>query len=203
MSLYNKLKTDLQAGRFAPGTILKQKALAEQYQVSRIPVRDAILKLKNEGWLTDHGKCGVAVPEFDALEVEDIYLMRMRLEPLLQELALPRLNSEVLGRAEDILAQMERSPISAADIGELNWQFHACLYQAAQRPTLYAVVKHLHRQCQRYIGYQSLSLNYQSRSQAEHHALLDALRARDGKLAERLLREHISEAGQALVKFLR
>lgn len=203
MSLYDKLKADLQAGRFAPGTVLKQKELAEHYQVSRIPVRDAILKLKNQGWLTDHGKCGVAVPKFDALEVEDIYLMRMRLEPLLQELAIPKLNAEVLGRAEDLLTHMDQPGLSATEIGELNWQFHACLYQPAQRPTLFAVVEHLQRQCQRYIGYQSLSLNYQARSQTEHRLLLDALRQGKGELAVRLLREHISEAGQALVKFLR
>ena len=201
--MYHKLKADLQAGRFAPGTVLKQKVLAEQYQVSRIPVRDAILRLKNEGWLADHGKCGVAVPEFDANEVEDIYLMRTRLEPLLQELAMANLNAEILGRAEDILIKMASDGLTAADIGELNWQFHACIFRAAERPTLFNMVEHLHRQCQRYIGYQSLSLNYQSRSQAEHHALLSALRKGDASLASQLLSEHISEAGQALVRFLR
>ncbi|GAB3028733.1 GntR family transcriptional regulator [Bowmanella dokdonensis] len=204
MTLYQRLKQDLQQGRFNPGEVLKQRELAEQYGVSRIPVRDAVQKLKSEGWLVTHGKCGIAVPGFDPIEVEDIYLMRKHLEPLLQNLALQHLNSEILGRARDILSSMdERSDLTAAEIGQHNWAFHACLYRAARRPTLFAMVEHLHLQCQRYIGYQSLSLNYQDRSQQEHHALLDALQQGQGERAAQLLQAHIVEAGEGLVSFLR
>ncbi|MFC6634464.1 GntR family transcriptional regulator [Microbulbifer taiwanensis] len=203
MSLYQRLKTDLQRGRFAPGRVLKQSELAELYDVSRIPVRDAVQKLKSEGWLTDHGKRGVAVPLFDALEVEDLYLMRMRLEALLLELAVPHLNREILGRAEDILDRMERDPqMTAAEIGALNWQFHASLYQAAGRPTLFATVEQLHRQCERYIGYQSRSLDYQATSQREHYEILAALRHGNPDKAEKILQEHIAAAGRALVQHL-
>lgn len=203
MSLYQQLKADLQSGRFPPGTVLKQTELAEQYGVSRIPVRDAIQRLKNEGWLTAHGKRGVAVPRFDPLEVEDIYLMRMRLEPLLQTLAAPKLNAEILGRARDILDRMEgEKTLPAAEIGARNWQFHACLYRAADRPTLFATVEQLHRQCERYIGYQSRSLDYQHTSQREHYALLDALQRGDTEEAAEILEQHIAAAGRALVKHL-
>ncbi|MBB3062159.1 FCD domain-containing protein [Microbulbifer rhizosphaerae] len=203
MSLYQQLKADLQSGRFPPGTVLKQTELAEQYGVSRIPVRDAIQRLKNEGWLTDHGKRGVAVPRFDPLEVEDIYLMRMRLEPLLQTLAAPKLNAEILGRARDILDGMEEEKtLPASEIGALNWQFHTCLYRAAGRPTLFATVEQLHRQCERYIGYQSRSLDYQHTSQREHYALLEALQRGDTEEAAEILEQHIAAAGRALVKHL-
>ncbi|MGL6160516.1 GntR family transcriptional regulator [Microbulbifer sp.] len=204
MSLYRQLKADLQSGRFPPGTVLRQAELAEQYGVSRIPVRDAIQRLKNEGWLTAHGKRGVAVPRFDPLEVEDIYLMRMRLEPLLQTLAGPKLNAEILGRARDILDRMEKEEtLSAAEIGALNWQFHTCLYRPADRPTLFATVAQLHRQCERYIGYQSRSLDYQHTSQREHYALLDALQRGDTEEAAEILEQHIAAAGRALVRILR
>ncbi|WP_288129340.1 GntR family transcriptional regulator [Microbulbifer sp.] len=208
MDLYQQLKSDLQQGRFAPGTVLKQTELAARYAVSRIPVRDALTRLKNEGWLTGHGKRGVAVPQFDPLEVEDLYLMRMRLEPLLQEFAAPNLNGETLGRARDILDAMEqvteRSPeLSAAEIGALNWQFHTCLYRSANRPTLFAAVEQLHRQCERYIGYQSRGLDYQATSQQEHYQLLDLLQRGDRKAAGTLLEQHIAAAGRALVDHLR
>ncbi|WP_078083761.1 GntR family transcriptional regulator [Microbulbifer mangrovi] len=212
MGLYQRLKSDLQRGRFAPGTVLKQTELAEQYEVSRIPVRDALARLKNEGWLTGHGKRGVAVPRFDPLEVEDLYLMRMRLEPLLQELAIPHLNGEILGRARDYLDTMEASAqslqtqsaeISATEIGALNWQFHTCLYRPANRPTLFAAVEQLHLQCERYIGFQSRSLDYQATSQREHYELLGLLQNGDGKAATALLEQHIAAAGRALVEHLR
>ncbi|WP_193166067.1 GntR family transcriptional regulator [Microbulbifer hainanensis] len=204
MNLYQRIKRDLQQGRFPPGRVLKQAELAELYDVSRIPVRDALQQLKSEGWLTGHGKRGVAVPRFDVLEVEDLYLMRMRLEPLLQTLAAPHLSAETLGRARDILDRMESDrTLSATEIGALNWEFHACLYRAAARPTLFATVEQLHRQCERYIGYQSRSLNYQDTSQREHYAIVDTLQRGDSETAASLLEQHIGAAGQQLVTFLR
>lgn len=204
MNLYQRIKKDLQLGHFEPGEVLKQAEVAERYGVSRIPVRDALQQLKSEGWLTEHGKRGMAVPLFDPLEVEDLYLMRMRLEPLLQTLAAPLLNAETLGRAKDILDRMESAPeLTAAEIGALNWEFHACLYRAAARPTLFATVQQLHRQCERYIGYQSRSLDYQVTSQREHYAILDALQRDDREAAAALLEQHIAAAGRQLVEFLR
>ncbi|WP_226665095.1 GntR family transcriptional regulator [Microbulbifer aggregans] len=203
MSVYQRIKHDLQQGRFAPGSTLKQTELAELYSVSRIPVRDALQRLKSEGWLIPHGKRGVAVPQFDAREVEDLYLMRMRLEPLLLKFAAERLNGEILGRARDILDRMEQTPgLSAAEIGALNREFHACLYHAAERPTLFAAVEQLHEQCERYIGYQSRSLDYQHTSQREHYAILEALQQGDVEGASRVLEQHISAAGRALVDYL-
>ncbi|WP_444920928.1 GntR family transcriptional regulator [Microbulbifer sp. CnH-101-G] len=202
MNLYEKIKADLQRGRFPAGQALKQAEVAELYEVSRIPVRDALQRLKNEGWLEPHGKRGVAVPQFDPLEVEDLYLMRMRLEPLLQTLAQKNLTNETLGRARDILDTMEENPnLSAEQIGCLNWQFHATIYLAARRPTLFATVEQLHRQCERYIGYQSRSLHYQSTSQKEHYAILEALQHKREEEAATLLAAHIETAGKKLVAF--
>ena len=204
MDLYERLKADLQRGRFTPGTPLKQVEVAQRYDVSRIPVRDALVRLKSEGWLTAHGKRGVAVPEFDPQEAEDLYLMRMRLEPLLLEFAAPNLNGEILGRARDLLDAMEHANhLSAEEIGSLNWQFHTCLYRAAGRHTLFAAVEQLQRQGERYIGYQSRSLNYQATSQREHYELLELLQNRDTRAATALLERHIATAGEALVAHLR
>lgn len=204
MTLYEQIKSDLQQGRLRPGTVLKQTELAQRYNVSRIPVRDTLQRLKSEGWLAPHGKRGVAVPQFDPLEVEDLYRMRAQLEPLLLRFAADRLSGETLGRARDILDSMERQPdLSAAAIGDLNWQFHACLYRAAQRPTLFATVEQLNRQYERYIGYQSRSLDYQRTSQREHYAMLDALQEGDGEAAATLLERHIAAAGRKLLAHLR
>ncbi|WP_346838756.1 GntR family transcriptional regulator [Microbulbifer sp. SAOS-129_SWC] len=204
MSVYDRIKTDLVAGHLAAGSALTQTELAERYGVSRIPVRDALQRLKSEGWLAPHGKRGVAVPRFDALEVEDLYLMRTRLEPLLLQFAAGRLSGETLGRARDILDRMEReADLPAEAIGELNWQFHACLYQAAKHPTLFAAVEQLNRQYQRYIGYQARSLDYQHTSQREHYAMLEALRRGEGDAAAALLEQHIATAGRTLVAYLR
>ncbi|MDF2178399.1 GntR family transcriptional regulator [Aliiglaciecola sp. CAU 1673] len=201
MSLYHRLKEDLQQGQFIPGQVLTQKMLAERYAISRIPVRDAVKRLQSEGWLTLHGKCGIKVPEFNAKEVEDIYLMRMHLEPLLLEFALPYLNRQRLGEAKDLLEALD-SATDAAQIGQLNQQFHSCLYQAAGRPALFSTVEALSRQAQRYIGYQSRYLQHQRQSQQEHYQLLTYLENQETEKALALLKSHIAQAGLALVAHL-
>lgn len=201
MKLSDKIKQDIQQGHWPSGLVLKQTELAEFYQVSRIPVRDAIAQLLNQGWLVPHGKAGIAVANFDQTEIEDLYLMRMRLEPLLLDYAAPNLTFAQLGQAEDILLQAD-SCTNASEIGELNWQFHLSLYQAAKRPTLFDTVCQLHQKCGRYIGYQSVSLNYLNHSQQEHRKMLALLRSGDSAKACELLAEHIRQAGQALIRYL-
>jgi len=102
LELIEQLKADILNGALPRGCPLRQQELSARYNVSRIPVRDAIAQLKNQGWLVTHGKAGVMVPELNWREAEDLYQMRMALEVHLLEHALPNLTHEVLGRAKDI-----------------------------------------------------------------------------------------------------
>lgn len=202
MDLYQRIKQDLSQQKYSAGTVLKQTELAEYYQVSRIPVRDAIQRLLNEGWLCKHGKAGVAVPNFDPVEVEDIYLMRMRLEPLLLEFAFPNINNRMLGSAEDILEEIQQSK-SAQTVSELNWQFHQTFYLVANRPTMLATVEKLHQQCERYIGYQSLNFDHMGQSQLEHYQLVNFIRNKELKKAQVVLVDHIQYAGEKLTQYFK
>lgn len=200
--LYQKLKQDLLAGKFNKEQPIRQAEIAAHYQVSRIPVRDVLQQLKAEGWLSEHGKCGVIPTPLDAREAEDLYLMRAQLEPMLLEMAIPRINNQGLGLAQDLLEQIEQCTQDQQQYGQLNWQFHACLYQAAQRPTLFSTLEYLHNQCSRYIGYQSLAMGYDHTSQDEHYALLELIRVKDTDAAKLLLKEHIQAAGKIICQHL-
>jgi DNA-binding GntR family transcriptional regulator len=201
--LYLQIKQDIRVQNFAVGEALKQVELSKRYGVSRIPIRDALQKLKNEGWLTVCGKRGVMVPPLSAEEAEDLYMMRMYLEPLLLGHSLPRINNQNLGQAEDILEQIDDgTSLSIEQHGELNWQFHSILYEAANRPTLFNTVSGLHQQCGRYIGYHTLELNYLETSQDEHRHLLSAVKSKNHIKAKRILKAHIAETGEKLVTHL-
>lgn len=201
-ALYQQLKQDIRDHKLPVGSPLKQEQLATKYGVSRIPIRDVLQRLKNEGWLTQSGKRGVMLHPLSAIEAEDLYLMRMYLEPLILSYAIPKLNHQTLGQATDILEQLEQPHLSIAQHGELNWQFHACLYQAANRPTLFNNVANLHQLCSRYIGFHSVELAYEKTSQQEHYALLEAIKAKQVAKAKTILKQHISEAGEMLVSYL-
>jgi DNA-binding GntR family transcriptional regulator len=201
-ALYLQLKQDIRDNKLPVGSPLKQEQLATEYRVSRIPIRDVLQRLKNEGWLTQNGKRGVMVHPLSASEAEDLYMMRMYLEPLILSHAIPKLNHQTLGQATDILEQLDQPNLSIAQHGDLNWQFHACLYQAASRPTLFNNIANLHQLCSRYIGFHSVELNYMHTSQQDHYQLLDAIKSKQVAQAKSILKQHIKTAGQIMVTYL-
>lgn len=203
LSLIERIKADIREERLPVAQQLTQQWLSEFYQVSRIPIRDALQRLVTQGWLVAHGKKGVQIPPLNAAQAQELYLMRMPLECLALELAFEQLNYAILGQAEDILVQTrQQSELSALELGVLNWQFHLCLYQPCQRPILLQTLHQLHEQCERYIGFQSQQLNYHQRSETEHYQLLQALKDKELSRAREILATHISEAGEVLVKHL-
>jgi len=201
-ALYQQLKQDIRDNKLPIASPLKQQQLATEYGVSRIPIRDVLQRLKNEGWLIQSGKRGVMVHPLSATEAEDLYIMRMYLEPLILSHAMAKLNHQILGQAADILEQLEQPKLSITEHGELNWQFHACFYQAAKRPTLFNNIANLHQLCSRYIGFHAIELDYLNTSQDEHYQLLHAIKAKQLGKAKAILKQHISEAGEILVTYL-
>jgi DNA-binding GntR family transcriptional regulator len=203
LELIEQLKADILNGALPRGCPLRQQELSARYNVSRIPVRDAIAQLKNQGWLVTHGKAGVMVPELNWREAEDLYQMRMALEVQLLEHALPNLTHEVLGRAKDINLQLNNPCLTLLERGQLNWDLHATLYEVANRPTLFNVVAILNEQVRRYMGFQYGPLNYRDTSQNEHEKLISLIESDQKDQALRYLKGHIEVAGRMLVDYLK
>ena len=200
LSLEARIKDDIRADILPIGTWLTQAWLSEFYQVSRIPVRDAIGKLLKDGWLVGEGKKGVKVPPLNAEQAQELYLMRLPLETLALELAFEQLSFASLGKARDILVQLDDGQqLEALEQGMLNWQFHLCLYQPCNKPLLLRTLNQLHEQCERYIGFQTTKLNYHQKSKNEHYQLLEALENRQLDQAIIILSQHIKVAGQRLM----
>jgi len=201
--LLTKIKQDIREKKLVAGTPLKQVELAKRYQVSRIPIRDAIQILKSDGWLIGHGKCGTMVPQLTWQEAEDLYVMRSAFEVRLLQLAFPNLSNALLGEAEDLLILLNQNKQTIEGKGRLNWRFHKLLYLPANRPTMFKVVEQLHSQVERYMSFQSGVLFYEQKSQSEHKLLIQRLREGQIDHATDVLRNHIEVAGKQLVEYLR
>lgn len=200
--LYQLIVTDIRQGFWPQGKVLTQQSLAEYYQTSRIPIRDVLVRLQAEGWLVSQGKAGVKVPKLCAKQAEELCMIRLQLEPFMLGLAAPALNFQTLGAARDCLLQAEQANLSALARGDLNWQFHQILYQAAAKPMLLQILNQLHQRVAMYLGFQELTLNYQQRSSDEHWQLLTLLEQGEVPAAVTLLHHHIAEAGELLKKHL-
>ena len=84
----------------------------------------------------------------------------------------------------------------------MNWQFHSTLLAPADRPFTLSAAQKLHQQCDRYLRMQLALTHGELRANAEHRAILAAVRKKDARRAADLLREHILGAGRALRRFL-
>ncbi|QUX91937.1 GntR family transcriptional regulator [Marinomonas sp. A3A] len=203
MDISQSIKEDILKNQLPRGVPLRQTNLSTRYGVSRIPIRDALLSLKAEGWLVPNGKAGVMIPDLNWKEAEDLCLMRAELECLLFDMAFDHIHEEDLFEARCFLSELDKESLSLVNRGELNWRFHHALYRAAERPTLQRVVEGLNKQAVRYLGFQYGPLGYKVRSQDQHEELLSLIESKDKKAALIFLRQHIEKAGILLTEYLK
>lgn len=180
---------------------LRQDKLAEEMGVSKIPVREALAQLKAEGLVTYKSNRGAFVTALSAAEADEIYLMRLALEPLALAQAFPHYRAQELVRAEHALTllDLERDP---AGWMTRNWEFHAALYQPAAMPHLLATLAQLHVNVGRYQVLYLDSINAYAQSQREHHELLNACQRGDLTGAQAVLQSHLNNASGALTHYL-
>jgi DNA-binding GntR family transcriptional regulator len=195
------LRSAILQGRLKSNQPLRQDHIAEQFGVSKIPVREAMVQLRAEGLIVFVPNRGFVVSELSPLEVEEIYIMRLALETQALERAIPRLRSADLIRAASVLdvseAEDDRSQWS-----DLNWEFHSTLYQAAQLPRLLNTIEVLHNNVARYLLIYLERLSARDASQDEHRKILQACQKRDGDRAVKILQRHLRRASNRLVAFL-
>jgi DNA-binding GntR family transcriptional regulator len=196
------LREAILRGVLSGGQPLRQEELAEQFGVSRIPVREALWQLSAEGLVALAPNRGAIVAALSADEVQEIYDIRIGLETTALRLAIAHLSPAILRRAAEILDAIDREN-QVARWAALNWDFHATLYTPANRPRLLSLIKTMHYNVGRYLRIYLSIMNFQSRSQAEHRALLAACKRYDAGAALELLTEHLRGAGERLAAYLR
>src|SRR5215467_7805988 len=103
----DKLRDQIIRGEIVEGTQLRQDAIATQYRVSRIPVREALRQLDAEGLITIVPNRGAIVPVLAPEDVEELFTIRALLEPELLKLSIPKLTQDDFSQAESILRKFE------------------------------------------------------------------------------------------------
>lgn len=192
-------------GEFAPGVALRQDALAEEFGISRIPIREALLQLEAAGLVKIVPHRGAVVSGLSVEEVEDIFQLRVQLEPPLLLLSAPRFSGEDV-RALRSLTQEYGAALEAGQVerwGELNRRFHLDLLRHADRPRSLSIISGLLQDCDRPTRLQLSASGDVARADQEHTQILALCEA--GRVAEAadLLRAHIEHAGNSLVAIYR
>lgn len=193
------LRTQILSGEIHPGERLRQEDLAERLGGSRLPVREALRTLAAEGLVEIEANKGARVPVLDRGEVDTLYRMRERLEPLALATSLPRLTAGDLNAVEAIQARIEAG-VDVIDFLTLDREFHMLTYTGCHDEQLMATIERLWNSTQHYrrAFMQSGGPGRAWVINAEHRLLLDALCQGDPEGAELQLLGHIRRTRREL-----
>ncbi len=199
------LREKILSGEIVAGQPLRQAALADELNVSRIPVREALLQLEAEGLVTFEPHKGASATELNLDQVDELFELRAMLEGDLLAASLVNITDEALTQATDILTNLDSAlgKENAANIwSELNSDFHNCLYSGATRPQTADLVSTLNKNADRYIRMHLLWAGGISKAGPEHAELLAFCKARDIDNAVAKLKLHIINSRDEIKAFL-
>ena len=184
------LRDEILHGAFAPGQPLRQEELAERFGVSRLPVRDALLRLEAQGLVHVYPNRGAFVISLSPDEVREIYEMRILLEGDMIERAVPRMTAGDWRRIDAAHAESARSA-NGPEWVEGDWAFHRALYEPAGRPRQLATIEQLRGTVARYWTVRDALPSRSTEWLADHDAIVEACRARSSVAARRRLGDHL------------
>ena len=193
LEAYSRIRAAIRGGSLTPGERLTETDLAARFGVSRTPVRQAIARLEAEGLLTHEARRGLTVTRPDHQQVVELYVMREVLEGAAARLAAQHASETEIAAMTEIV---EREPTVFADAAALateNQRLHGLLYLAAHN-------RYLLRSLEQLGATMSLLPSLLTRdgraeqAHAEHRAILQAIRGRDGDAAEAAARTHARAA---------
>jgi len=199
------LRRKIMSGELAEGFSLRQDALAAEFGISRIPVREALVQLEGEGLVKIVAHKGAVVSALSLDEISELFMLRSVLEPLLLKKSAPKLTLEDYAQLDAILAEykVELRAQNTTRWGELNMRLHDVLLSRANQPRTAAIVAALLQQTDRYTRMQlSLSAASIRQAQHEHEELVDLCRNGDVRGAATLLKRHIEHASRDLERFI-
>lgn len=200
-----ELRRRILSGSVAAGEALRQDALAREFGISRIPIREAFHQLAAEGLVTLHPHRGAVVTALSALDIAELFDLRAMLEPDLIRRAVPRLTASDFAQAETLLTDYADA-IGRGDLeayGELNREYHLSLYRASGRNQTLELVRVLLANTDRYTRVQlAMSDGATTRAKREHATLLELCRAGDAEGAARLTLDHVLAVRHDLLQLL-
>ena len=200
--VFHKIREDILSGKYKENEELKEVAIGEELGVSRTPVREAFRQLELEGLIQIIPNKGAYVTGITVKDVEDIYMIRSKLEGLCARWATEHISEEQLEELEEniYLSEFHASKGHSEQIAELDNRFHEILYEACNSKMLEHQLRDFHEYVLR-VRRKTLSQDKRSTASThEHRLLMEAIKAKNADEAERLANIHIVNAYENMVK---
>ncbi|RBM23424.1 GntR family transcriptional regulator [Prauserella sp. PE36] len=189
-----RLRASIRHGELLPGTRLVQEKLAAELDVSRIPLREALHTLAAEGLIEVLPQRGMHVAELSRADIVDLFELRLQLEPPLADEIVRGCRDRDLDELQALADEMRALGADAAGRAVLNYRFHRRIYELAERKLSLRFIDQLLHLVEPYSRRWVHSGHELDRIDAEHTAMVEALRTRDASLLRRVVTAHVEGA---------
>lgn len=201
--LVELIRDDIVRGVFLPGAHLRLDKLAKRFDVSTMPIREALRALEAEGIVYSIPHRGSFVTEFTAEELLDIFEMRAVLEKMATRDAVPRFTESHFEQFQKMVNDWRAESDDVALMVQQNNDFHKLIYQTAKRPHLYKEIMVLRNRAPHYLRSYTEEMGRFENAKQAHQVLVDAFQVGNAETAANLMFNHVWDIGQALAEYIR
>jgi DNA-binding GntR family transcriptional regulator len=200
--VYESLRKSILHGKLKPGQHLIEEQLAGQAGISRTPVREAFHKLEKDELVARLPKGGFAVREFTKEDVEEIFGIRSALESYAAYLVTLHLAPDKISILENKLKESEDAQEKGDDdkVVQLNTEFHDLLYKSCKSRKLVEMINTFRDYFYRYRSALLHIQNGINASNKDHRQMLEAMKKKKPRLAERLVRKHLARGMELVLR---
>jgi len=191
--IYSDLRTELVSLRRRPGEVISEAEIALSYGVSRTPVREAILKLSDEGLLEIFPQSGIFVSRIPIAALPEAIIIRKALEATTAQHAAERATSSQILNLHSIL-ERQREANTAKDgdaFHQADEMFHAAIAEVALYPGIWTLIQQVKVHVDRYRRLTLPQVGRIARTIAEHEAIMAAIEAHDPSGARTAMEFHL------------
>lgn len=200
--VFEALRKAIIGGELEDGTPLRQDEIAKMFNTSRIPVREAITMLEQQGLVAKQRYRGAVVAGLSPDEASEVFDFRALVEGAVIENAVPKLTSQTLVNARRFFDAFSTSS-DPMEWGPLNREFHYELYKASALNYHLQIINNALDRVDRYLRAQITMSDGKTRANDEHAAILEACENGQASLAGELTRAHILGAKTTLLALLK
>lgn len=203
--VYEAILAEVSEGKLAPGARIIQEQIAHDLGVSRQPVQQALLLLRNQGVLRDAPGRGLIVSPLDLDYVRNMYDIRAVIEGLAFRKAAER-NPERAGKQGPALILAGRKAVksgSYANMISADMKFHAFIYELSENPLIEPAMESNWSYTSRVMGEVLMRDERPRDIWDQHEAMLEAIASGDADGVEKMARQHITQAAEFMINRLR
>jgi DNA-binding GntR family transcriptional regulator len=176
--VYSRLRWAITTGALAPGTKVSLRSIADLFEVSTMPVREALRRLESDG-LVVFARRRITVSNMSTDQVAQVFRIRLQLELLASEWAIEQVTDEDISDLHDILARMDRDDVRVDEWRALNQDFHRRFYDCARSSHLLELIGRVWDKVEPFMAIYASTVDDFHEAHRQHVEILESIASRD------------------------